>query len=184
MKRTRVKGVGRQPYSPSAEPDFYTYSSLPETMGRLQPRVSALAPSFASVVSRSPSSGGNRSSSSDMAEKSEDSAPIATHRLVAGGQSSLSQLLPRRVVVSVTSDQMALEAQRILALADLKADSSECFATDLTEYPTLSVSKNRLPTSQALPPSQEADLILGALSAVSPYYNHREARGGMSSFPV
>ncbi|CAB9512695.1 Heat stress transcription factor [Seminavis robusta] len=211
MKRTKVKGVGRMPYSPDSDPDFYGLPFLPEIGGKIVAESSIMRPTaFAAksedtavISAASSTSGGasvegmstcsiNSSGGLSTPEPTTVASAFPGHFLSiptrmtvgiptqqANGISALRESQMTQSPVPTASDEVARSAQRILAevkgtvvALGAKATSANGFGVAPPKAVTRHVIPSLpLPSYFQLPPPNEADMIMGALTAVAPYYN-------------
>jgi hypothetical protein len=187
MKRTKVKGAARQPYLPDSEPNFYDLPFLPAIGGGNASRGpgSSSTRSFndtkseeAAVVSTTSSNSGasvsNGSVTSCEGYSTQETIAAVSNFQSLGGRSSNA---PARMIVrfplpplnSITALQQ-YQSTGFCASDELATSAQSIFALDIPHQVSPPASARH--HSFFVTPPNEADMILGTLNAVAPYYNY------------
>jgi hypothetical protein len=189
MKRTKVKGAARQPYLPDSEPHFYDLPFLPAIGGgnvSRGPGCSGIPRSFndtkseeAAVVSSASSNSGasvsNGSVTSCEGYSTQETIAAVSSLQSLGGRSSSA---PARMIVkfpvlpmnSITALQQ-YQSTGFCASDELATSAQSIFALDIPPRVSPPASA-RHHSIVSLTPPNEADMILGTLNAVAPYYDY------------
>jgi hypothetical protein len=188
MKRTKVKGATRLPYMPESEPNFYNLPFLPAIGGgnvNRGPSSSRIPRSFndaeseeAAVVSSTSSNSGASVSNSSVTPSGGHSTqePIATmsslQRLRGCSSSAPSRMIIKFPLptVSTIAELQQYQGADYSAFDEVTTSAQSLFASALPPRASPPGSA-RHPSMIFHSPRNEADMILGTLNAVAPYYN-------------